>query len=118
MTQPIDINEKSQALAFGEKLALDLRLPNDYTAARQAAIASLIGAVINGTRGYLDPGYDENLNEHGHVISKKKRNAWQSAAKGALIGAGTGAIGNYAAQFANNYTPEIDKLIGRGPAAG
>lgn len=109
--------QKKAAFAFGEKLALDLRLPNDYTAARQTAISSLIGALISGGRGYLDPGYDEKLNEHGHVIAKKKRNPWRAAAESALIGAGTGALGSYAAQFAHKYDPEIDTLLGRAAAS-
>lgn len=108
-----DINEKSQAWRFGEKLALDLRLPHDYTSARQLGIASLIGAGIGAGRGFLEPGYDETYDDTGRVVAKKKRNAVMAALKSGLIGGAAGALGNYAAQTANNYTPEIDKLIAR-----
>lgn len=98
----------SSARAFGEKLALDLRLPSDYTAARQLAIASAIGAGIGAGRGFLDPGYSEVYDAKGRVIAKKRRNAVLAALKNGLIGGGTGALGSYAAQLAHNYTPEID----------
>lgn len=115
-----DRRQRASALEFGEKIARYLRLPNDIAAARQTAISSLISAAINGARGYMDPGYDEALDDSGRVISKRKRNAWRSAAEGALMGAGAGALGSYAAQTANNYTPEINALLARigGTASG
>ncbi len=113
----LSVRRKSAAYAFGEKLAESLveslRLPHDYQAARQLGIAGAIGAGIGAVRGFTDPGYNEVYDSAGHVIAKKKRNAYLAALKNGLIGGAVGVGGNYAAQTAHNYTPEIDALVGK-----
>jgi hypothetical protein len=91
------------------------RLPVDKNALRQALIAASVGGTIGGLKGYVYPGYDEKLDEEGRVISKKKITPWRSALQGAGIGAGTGAVANYAGQVLSRYNPEIDKIL-FGPA--
>lgn len=91
------------------------RLPADKNALRQALIAASVGGTLGGVKGYVYPGYDEKLDDEGRVISKKKIDPWRGALQGAGIGAGTGAIANYASQVLSRYNPEIDKIL-FGPA--
>lgn len=113
--------------AFGEKIAsnlwdgykaqfeklygIDPRFPHDYKAMRQMLIAAGIGGTIGLARGSFWPGYHEKLDAHGNVIAKKRRSPWQGAAEGALIGAGTSALSNYAGQTMAQYNPEIDRFL-------
>lgn len=113
--------------AFGEKCAqslwqsyndnfknlygLDLRLPHDYHALRQLGVSAALGGVLGFGRGAFWPGYHEKLDAHGNVIAKKRRSPWLGAAEGALLGAGSSAISNYAGQMLSQYNPEIDKLL-------
>lgn len=87
------------------------RIPADYKALRQALISAGVGGTIGGVKGYLYPGYDEKLDEEGRVISKKKIKPWVGALQGAGIGAGTGALANYAGQVVARYNPEIDRIL-------
>lgn len=87
------------------------RLPADYKALRQALISAGVGGTIGGVKGYLYPGYDETLDEEGRVISKKKIKPWRGALQQGAIGAGTGALANYAGQAVARYNPEIDKFL-------
>lgn len=113
--------------AFGEKCAqslwdsyndnfkntygVDLRLPHDYHALRQLGVATALGGVLGFGRGVFWPGYHEKLDAHGNVIAKKRRSPWLGAAEGALLGAGSSALSNYAGQMLSQYNPEIDKLL-------
>lgn len=91
------------------------RLPADQNALRQALIAAGVGGTLGGVKGYLFPGYDEKLDDEGRVISKKKIKPWVGALQQAGIGAGTGALANYAGQVVSRYNPEIDRfLFGKG----
>lgn len=121
--------KKNAAVLFGEKIAgissRDVsnilaglfdhegaaRLPGDYKALRQALIAAGVGGTIGGVKGYLFPGYDETLDDEGRVISKKKIKPWVGALQQGSIGAGTGALANYAGQAVARYNPEIDKFL-------
>lgn len=87
------------------------RLPADAQALRQAMIAASIGGTIGGVKGYLYPGYQETLDDEGRVLSKKKIQPWLGALQNAGIGAGTGALANYASQTAARYNPEIDAFL-------
>lgn len=87
------------------------RLPADTKALRQALISAGVGGSIGGVKGYLFPGYDEKLDEEGRVISKKKIKPWVGALQQAGIGAGTGALANYAGQAVARYNPEIDSIL-------
>jgi hypothetical protein len=87
------------------------RLPADQNALRQALIAASVGGTIGGVKGYLFPGYDEILDDDGRVISKKKIKPWRGALQQGSIGAGTGALANYAGQVVSRYNPEIDKIL-------
>ena len=126
-------SKKNAAREFGEKMAslspFDVprilaglfdnegaaRLPADYKALRQALIAAGVGGTIGGVKGYMFPGYNETLDEEGRVISKKKIKPWIGALQQGSIGAGTGALANYAGQVVSRYNPEIDKfLFGKG----
>jgi hypothetical protein len=125
---PSDI-KKNAAYLFGEKIAslspYDVpkilaglfdtegaaRLPGDYKALRQALISAGVGGTIGGVKGYLFPGYDETLDDEGRVISKKKIKPWRGALQQGSIGAGTGALANYAGQAVARYNPEIDKFF-------
>lgn len=118
---------KSSAYLFGEKIAsksdfakiLDnvfdnkgaVRLPGDSRALTQALIAATVGGTIGGAKGYLDPGYTENLDDEGRVLSKKRNTPWRGALLGAGLGAGTGALANYATQTISRYNPEIDEFL-------
>lgn len=121
--------KKNSAQLFGEKLAsispYDLpkifaglfdtkgvaRLPADQTALRQALIAAGVGGTLGGVKGYFFPGYEEKLDDEGRVISKKKIKPLVGALQQAGIGAGTGALANYAGQAVARYNPEIDKFL-------
>lgn len=87
------------------------RLPADYKALRQALISAGVGGTVGGIKGYMFPGYDEKLDDEGRVISKKKIKPWRGALQGAGIGAGTGALANYAGQVVSRYNPEIDQFL-------
>lgn len=87
------------------------RIPMDTKALRQALISAGVGGTIGGVKGYLYPGYDEKLDDEGRVISKKKVKPWLGALQGAGIGAGTGALANYAGQVVSRYNPEIDRFL-------
>lgn len=87
------------------------RLPADTKALRQALIAASVGGTLGGVKGYMFPGYDEKLDEEGRVISKKKIKPWVGALQGAGVGAGTGALANYAGQVVSRYNPEIDTFL-------
>jgi len=117
MTKFIDISEQSLARRFGEKLALDLRLPYGSREALQASIAGLAGAGVGATRGLFDPGYQEVRNRKGRVAAIKKRDPRLAALKYGLIGGSAAALGNYAAQLANNYSPEIHTTLAQALAA-
>lgn len=99
---------KTQTRSFGEKLASNPAhyLPDPATAARQMTVAGLLGALVGGTRGYLDPGYDEKFDEAGNIISRKRRDPLRAALRNAGIGLGVGAASNYAAQVGNNWARE------------
>lgn len=121
--------KKNAAVLFGEKVATispydvpkilaglfdhegAARLPADYKSLRQALIAAGVGGTIGGVKGYLFPGYDETLDDEGRVISKKKIKPWLGALQQGSIGAGTGALANYAGQAVARYNPEIDKFL-------
>lgn len=121
--------KKNAARLFGEKVATispydvpkilaglfdnegAARLPGDYKALRQALISAGVGGTIGGVKGYLFPGYDETLDDEGRVISKKKIKPWLGALQQGSIGAGTGALANYAGQAVARYNPEIDKFL-------
>jgi len=113
--------------AFGEKLASvrdiqevfrglfdnkgAVRLPADKAVRRQALIAAAVGGGLGGAKGYLFPGYDEKLDDEGRVISKKRISPIRGALQQAGIGAGTGALANYAGQVVGRYNPEIDRFL-------
>lgn len=96
---------------FKNLYGLDIRLPHDYHALRELGVSTALGGVMGLGRGLIWPGYTETKDEQGNVISKKKRSPWLSAAGGALLGAGSSAISNYAGQTLSQYNPEIDKLL-------
>ena len=122
-------NKKNAAVLFGEKCAgvstRDLskifaglidttgaaRFPADQTALRQALISAGVGGTLGGLKGYFYPGYEEKLDDEGRVLSKKKIKPWVGALQQAGIGAGTGALANYAGQVVARYNPEIDKFL-------
>lgn len=87
------------------------RLPADYKTFRQALISAGVGGTIGSLKGYLYPGYDETLDDEGRVVSKKKIKPWRGALQQGAIGAGTGALANYAGQAVSRYNPEIDKFL-------
>lgn len=121
--------KKNAARTFGEKIAsispsdvpkflaglLDnkvlARLPADTAALRQALISSAVGGTIGGVKGYLYPGYQETLDDEGRVLFKKKIKPWLGALQQGSVGAGTGALANYAGQAVARYNPEIDKFV-------
>jgi len=126
-------SKKNAARLFGEKVASlspfdaprilaglfdnegAARLPADYKSLRQALIAAGVGGTIGSVKGYMFPGYNETLDDEGRVISKKKIKPWLGALQQGSIGAGTGALANYAGQVVSRYNPEIDKfLFGKG----
>jgi hypothetical protein len=126
---PLSDIKKNSAVLFGEKIASissrDVsnilsglfdnkgvaRLPGDYQALRQALISAGVGGTIGGVKGYFFPGYDEKLDDEGRVISKKKIKPWVGALQQGSVGAGTGALANYAGQAVARYNPEIDKFL-------
>jgi hypothetical protein len=96
---------------FKQNYGIEPRFPHDYKAMRQMGIATGIGGLMGLARGTFWPGYSEKLDEHGRVISKKRRSPWLGALQGAAIGAGTSAISNYAGQTVAQYNPEIDAAL-------
>ena len=96
---------------FEKMYGIDPRLPHDYKAMRQMLIAATVGGGLGFGRGLIWPGYHEKMDEHGNIVTKKRRNPWLGAAEGALIGAGTSALSNYASQTLSQYNPEIDKIL-------
>lgn len=98
---------------FKNLYGIDARFPHDYSAMRQMGVAASIGGLLGLARGTFWPGYHEKLDESGNVIAKKRRSPWLGAAEGALIGAGTSALSNYAGQTLTQYNPEIDRFLSR-----
>jgi hypothetical protein len=96
---------------FEKMYGVDPRLPHDYKALRQMLISAAVGGGIGLGRGLLWPGYHEKTDAHGNIVAKKRRNPWLGAAEGALLGAGTSALSNYASQTLSQYNPEIDKFL-------
>jgi hypothetical protein len=100
-----------QPREFGAKVALDLRLPQDYDTFRQAGIAGVVGAGLGLGRGLIWPGYIEEKDKKGRIVAKRRRNPLLGAIEGGLFGAGSSALASYAGQTLSQYKPEIDNIV-------
>lgn len=97
--------------SFKNMYGIDARIPSDYKAIRQMAVAATIGGLLGLGRGTFWPGYHEKLDKDGNIVAKKRRSPWLGAMEGAAIGASTSALSNYAGQVAAQYNPEIDAFL-------
>lgn len=129
MALPIDTNLR----AFGEKVAnsfvsdylyhanqlynpesygFDVRTPTGRDDIRNIAVATGVGTLIGGVRGAIWPGYVEKLDDHGRVISKKKRSRLVGSLRDAAASGATSAISSAAGITAKKYLPEIENTLG------
>lgn len=97
--------------SFKDMYGVDARIPADYKAIRQMAVAASIGGLLGLGRGTFWPGYHEKLDAHGNIVAKKRRSPWRGALEGAALGASTSALSNYAGQVTAQYNPEIDAFL-------
>lgn len=97
--------------SFKDMYGIDARIPSDYKAVRQMAVAATIGGLLGLGRGTFWPGYHEKLDKDGNIVAKKRRSPWLGALEGAALGASTSALSNYAGQVAAQYNPEIDSFL-------
>lgn len=93
------------------KKSFELRTPPLSTAAGSAAIAALVSGGLGAARGAMEPGYDETVNEKGHITSRKRRNPYMGALRNALFAGAIGAGGNYVSQVAQQYSPEVNQFL-------
>jgi hypothetical protein len=124
---------RRKAASFGEKLrdivdnynksfentyGVDVRLPNDMSAARQMLIASAVGGGLGLGRGMFWPGYIEQKDDQGRIVAKRKRSPFMGALEGAFAAvvhdpAATPALRNTASAASAPLRPERTPTVAK-----
>jgi hypothetical protein len=106
---PLSTPQIPKAAAFGQKIAAI-----DWSGiGRTAGQGAALGVGMGGLAGLIAPGEEDDYDDNGNVVGKKKRNRFAAMLRGALGGGAIGGLGGAAAQgFAPRLTNAVKSFPG------
>lgn len=96
-----------------ESYGLDVRAPTGRDDIRNMAVATAVGTGLGAIRGAIWPGYIEQFDNAGKLISKKRRGRLSGSLRDALATGTTSAISSAAGITAKKYLPEIEAALNK-----
>lgn len=94
-----------------ESYGFDVRTPTGRDDLRNIAVSTAVGTGIGAIRGAIWPGYVEQLDAAGRVLSKKRRGRLMGSLRDAVTSGALSGISSAAGITAKKYLPEIEQAL-------